>query len=94
MVKNPPANAGDERDEGSIPGSGRSPGEGHGMPVRYSRLKNTMDRGAFWATVSGFFPPESVSRLVMSESVHGILQARILEGVVMLFSRGSSQPED
>ena len=51
MVKNPPANAGDIRDGGSIPGSGRSPGEGHGSPLQYSCLESPMDREAWWATV-------------------------------------------
>ena len=51
MVKDPPANAGDVRDSGSIPGSGRSPGGGHGNPLQYSCLENPMDRGACWATV-------------------------------------------
>ena len=46
MVKNLPADAGDIRDEGLIPGSGRSPGEGHGNPFQYSSLENPMDRGA------------------------------------------------
>ena len=46
VVKNPPANAGDARDTGSIPGSGRSFGEGYGNPLQYSCLKNPMDRGA------------------------------------------------
>ena len=50
VVKNPPANAGDM---GLIPGSGRSPGEGHGNPLQYSCLENPMDRGAWWATVRG-----------------------------------------
>ena len=40
-------------DRGSIPGSGRSPGEGHGNPLQYSCLENPMDRGAWWATVHG-----------------------------------------
>ena len=53
MVENPPANAGDIRDMGSIPESGRSPGEGHGNPLQYSSLENPMDRGAWWATVCG-----------------------------------------
>ena len=53
MVKNPPANAGDVRDTDSIPGSGRSPGEGHGNPLQYSCLENPMDRGAWWATIHG-----------------------------------------
>ena len=53
MVKNPPANAGDVRDTDSIPGSGRSPGGGHGDPLQDSCLENPMDRGAWWATVHG-----------------------------------------
>ena len=53
MVKNLPANAGDIRDAGSIPGLGRSPGGGHGNPLQYSCLKNPMDRGAWWAMVHG-----------------------------------------
>ena len=44
--KQPPAKAGDVRDTGSIPGPGRSPGGGHGNPLQYSCLKNSMDRGA------------------------------------------------
>ena len=51
VVKNPPAKAGDIRDVGSIPGSGRSPGEGNGNPLQYSCLENALDRGAWWATV-------------------------------------------
>ena len=46
VVKNLPANAGDAGDAGSIPGSGKSPGEGNGNPLQYSCLKNSMDRGA------------------------------------------------
>ena len=44
MVKNPPANAGDVRDTGSIPGSGRFPGEGHDNPLQYFCLEDPMDR--------------------------------------------------
>ena len=50
-VKNPPANAGDVRDVGSIPGSGRSSGGGNGNPLPYSCLENAMDGGAWWAAV-------------------------------------------
>ena len=50
MVKNPPANA---RDVGSIPGLGRSPGEGNGNPLQHSCLGNPTDRGAWQATVHG-----------------------------------------
>ena len=53
VVKNPPANAGDIRDPGSIPGLGRSSGEGHGNPLQYSCLENPLDRGAWWATIHG-----------------------------------------
>ena len=51
LVKNPPANAGDIREAGSIPGSGRSPAGGHGNPLQYSYLENPMDRGAWRAAV-------------------------------------------
>ena len=51
VVKNLPASAGDVRDAGSIPGSGRSPGGGNGTPLRYSCLENPRDRGAWGATV-------------------------------------------
>ena len=50
MVKNLPANAGDIKDVGSVSGSGRSPGGGHGNTLQYSCLENPMDRGAWWAT--------------------------------------------
>ena len=53
MVKNPPVNAGDRRDAGSIPGLGRYLGGGHGNPVQYSCLENSMDRGAWQAIVHG-----------------------------------------
>ena len=54
MTKELPANAGDVRDSGLIPGLGRSPGEGNGNPLQYSCLENPMDRGAWWATVHRF----------------------------------------
>ena len=53
MIKNLPVDAGDTRDMGSIPGSGRHPGGGHGNLLQYSCLDNPMDRGASWATVHG-----------------------------------------
>ena len=51
VVKTLPANAGDARDTGSIPESGRSPEVGNGNPLWYSGLENPMDRGAWRATV-------------------------------------------
>ena len=52
VVKNLPANAGDARDMGSIPGLRRSLGEEHGNPLQYSCLENCMDRGSWGATYS------------------------------------------
>ena len=123
-------------DPGSIPGSERSPVEGHGNPLHYSCLENPMDRGSWWATVHGvtknqtwpsywahthshlrknfsFLKNSSICAPVKvlvaqscptpcnpidcsppGSSVHGILQARILEWVVIPFSRGSFQSRD
>ena len=53
VEKNPPANAGDVRDVGSILGLGRCPGGGSGNPLQYFCLENPMDRGAWWAIVHG-----------------------------------------
>ena len=63
VVKNLPANAGDVRNMGSIPGLGRSPGE-HGNPLRYSCLENPMDRGAWQAT----YRPWGSKQLYMTEA--------------------------
>ena len=53
VVKNPPANTTDVRNAGSLPGSGKSPGEGNGNPLQSSCLENPVDRGAWRATVHG-----------------------------------------
>ena len=52
-VKNSPANAGDIRNTGSVPASGRPPGGGHSNPFQHSCLENPIDRAAWWATVHG-----------------------------------------
>ena len=65
LVKNLPANAGDA---GSIPGSGRSPGEGNGTPLQYSCLGNPMDRGAWRAIVYGV--KKSWTRLSVHAYIH------------------------
>ena len=57
VVQNPPANVGVA---GSIPGSGRSPGEGNGNPLQYSCLENRIDRGAWQATVDGFAKSDTI----------------------------------
>ena len=53
MVKNPTAHARDAGDMGSLPGSGRCPGEGKGYPLQYSGLENPINRGTSWAIVHG-----------------------------------------
>ena len=62
VVKNPPFNAGELRDVGSIPGLGRSPGGEHANPLQYSCLENPMDRIASQATV------QRVEKSVMTEA--------------------------
>ena len=74
MVKNPPANAGDIRDADSIPGLGRSPGEGHDYPLQYSCLENSMGRGAWQVIVHGLAKSQTqLKRLSM--------KARFLAGL-------------
>ena len=53
VVNNPPANAGDARDVGSLPESGGSSGIRNGNPLQYSCLENSIDKGAWWAMVCG-----------------------------------------
>ena len=67
MVKKSTDNAGDTRDSSSVPGSERSPGEGNGNPLHYSCLENSMDRGAWQATVLGV--TESGTRLSMNVGI-------------------------
>ena len=64
MVKNLPAKQ--ERDPGSISGSGRSPGEENGYPLQYSCLENSMDRGDWQATVHGVAELDATKRLTLS----------------------------
>ena len=75
VVKNLPADAGDIRDTGSIPGLGRSPGEGNGNPRQYSCLENPMDRGAWQG----------------SHACHGVTKGQTqLSLIIMLFRIRSS----
>ena len=79
MVKNPPAKAGDIRDIDSIPGSGRSPGGGHGNQLQYSCLENPMDRGAQKATARGVAQSQTlVKRLSTYALIRNLSRAMIL----------------
>ena len=84
MVKNLPANAGDRRDLGSIPGSGRSLGGGNGNPLQYLCLGNPRNRGA-WKWKWKSFSPVWLFLTPWTNTVHGILQARILKWVAFPF---------
>ena len=70
MIKNLPANAGDP---GSIHGLGRSPGEGNGNQLQYSCLENSMDRGAWWATIYGITESDTTKQVtpIYSENARG-----------------------
>ena len=70
VKRNLPTNAGKARDTGSVPGSGRSPGEGNGNSLWYSCLENCMDRGAEWVTVYGVSKSTSMSRTWLSTHTH------------------------
>ena len=63
VVKNPPANARDTRGKGSIPGLGRSPGGGHGNPLKNTGVENPINRETGWAPVSRV--PKSGKRLTV-----------------------------
>ena len=81
MVKNPPSNAGDIGDLGSIPGSGRSPGGGYGNPLQYSCLENFTDRGAWWATVHRVAKSwTQLKQLSMHTCIYGTRFRKFLQG--------------
>ena len=77
VIKNPPANAGDIREVGSIPESGRSAKEGKGNPLQYSCLENPMDRGVWWAAVHEV--AQSRTRLKQVSSSSGCSYILILQ---------------
>ena len=74
MVKSLPANAGDIIDVGSIPRSGRSPGEGNGNPLQYPCLENSINRGAWWATVHGVTKSQDWSNLAHIPRIISVYQ--------------------
>ena len=101
VVKNPPANVGDVKDVGSIPGSGRSPEGGHSNPFQYSCLENPIDRGPWWAT--GHMVTKSQTRLKeLNTRTHSHTHTHMLQqasdsfkiGVWIKISRGETSSED
>ena len=72
MVKNLPANAGEPRDAGSVPGVGRSPGGGNGNPLQYSCLESPMDREAWRATAHGGHKESAKARHLAIQPAKGI----------------------
>ena len=73
VVKNPPVDAGDTRDKGSIPGLERSPEVGNGNPLQYSCLENSTDRGAWQATVSGVAKSSKHTHQTTYLSIHAVV---------------------
>ena len=78
MVKNPPANEGDLKGLGSIPGSGRSPGGGHGNLLQDSCLENPMDRGTWQATVHSQKESDMAEATQHTELPENVVKTEIL----------------
>ena len=76
VVKELPANAGDVRDAGSIPGLGRSPRGGHGNALQYSCLENPVDRGAWCAAVHQVTKSRTLKRLNTNTQVIQMINGR------------------
>ena len=82
VVKNPPASAADVRETGSVPGSGRSLGRGHGSPLQDSCLENPMDRGAWRATVHGVAQSQArLRRMSTAQRIKGEVPVLTLDQV-------------
>ena len=89
MVKNLPANAGDIRAVGLIPGSGRFPGGRHGNPLQYSCLENPMERGAWQATVHGVTESRTTEHKAQAYCLSSFIFALLsveMEGRYIVFS--------
>ena len=69
-LKNPPANAGNLKDAVLIPGSGRSPGAGHGNPLQYSCLENPMERGTWWVTFHAVTKSQRLQKRLSTHHAH------------------------
>ena len=89
VVKNLPATARDIRDMGLIPGSGRSPGGGHGNPLQYSCLENSMNRGAWWAPSIGLqrAGPDTHTITLWGDTINKIDESKAILGGVVVWDR-------
>ena len=83
-MKNLPANAGDIRDAGSIPGLERSPGGGHGNALQYSCLETSMDRGAWRATVHGVTKSQTRLKRLSTQHLYFILSLVLYHTLVSI----------
>ena len=86
MVKNPPVDAGDVRDTGSISGSGRSPGGRHGNPLWYSCFGNSADRWTWWATVHGVAEYDMTEQMSTHSQYRLTLQYMIYYWITFVFA--------
>ena len=86
MLKNLPANAGETRNLGSVPGLGRSPGGGHGNLLQNSCLENPLDRGAWRATVHGVAGSDIFHFMILrfTFSLNGFYLLGILTEMIMV----------
>ena len=91
VVKNPPANARNIKDVGSIPGLGRSTGGGHGNPLQYSCLENSIDRGAWWAIVHGVTESWTQLRQLSSPKIND--RMKLFQSFILLYSNIKEKTE-
>ena len=92
VVNNLPTSAGDPRDVGSIPGSGRSLGEGNGNPLHYSCLENSMDRVAWQATVHGVAKESDTAEQACTRCVRGRAVLALAHGPILKRKTSSTVP--
>ena len=93
VEENPPANAGDTGDAGSIPGLGRSPGVGNGNPLQSSCLGNSTDKGAWWATVHGISKESDTTELAHTLRVSCNLRVALTSIASCIFFMLRSRPK-
>ena len=95
VVKNLPANSGEARDVGSIPGLKRSPGVGYSSPLQYSCLENSTDRGAYWAVVHSIARSHACMHVHTHTHTHTELILYMLKYILRLshfhFSSGNTE---